>query len=148
MDVPSDFRKSFYDKTRNAYSIISHYPERVVKIAKMKNMNYSVSDIVNFRNDIGAVHWNGDYVDTSYLPLIIDTIEIAGKNALQIMGTWSNDDMNYGGPFVIYMIDLDSMFLFADGHIYNPGKRKYFKLMETKTIINTLKLGNDIDEKN
>lgn len=143
MDIPSDYRKSFHDRDMNIFSIIGHYPDRVVTLAKLSNNEYSVDDILRFRDKIGEKHWNGDYIDTSFVPLEVDTVDFNGYRAVKIMGTWSNDEMGYGGPFLTYLIDIDSAFIWADGHIYNPGKRKFFKLMETGTIISTLDIGKD-----
>lgn len=143
MDIPSDYRKSFYDEELRAFSVIAHYPDRIVTVAKMAKGDYSIDSILKMRDMFGEQHWNGDYIDTSFVSISIDTVDFNGFDALQIMGTWANDNMGYGGPFLTYLIDLDTAYLFADGHIYNPGKRKFFKLMETKTILKTLNIRRD-----
>jgi len=140
IDIPSDYYKSFYDSAENAYSVIAHSPERVFTIKRISNKEISLKDMINIRNSIGKTHWDGDVIDAGFVKLEIDTLEYHGRKATEIRGVWSNPEMNYGGPFITRFIEDDTSILMLDGHIYLPGDRKFFKLMETGAIMNTLKI--------
>ncbi|MDY6787428.1 MAG: DUF4837 family protein [candidate division WOR-3 bacterium] len=141
VDIPSDYAFSYYDSSTNTFSAISHHPERVVTVSYRKGMDsFTLEDFFKWRNKMGNQYWQDDYIDTSYIKLSMDTVEINDYPARQIIGVWSNDENNYGGPFIAYIIRTQSGMLVMDGHIYNPGQRKFFKLMETATILKTFSL--------
>lgn len=134
--VPSDFVESFHDSVLRAYSVISHNPDRVVTAGILDtDEEFSVNTMISYRNKLGEAHWQGDFVDTSFVPLKVDTVTILGNQAIEVMGVWSNDSSFYGGPFVAYLMKEADRLVYMDGHIYLPGERKFFKLMETRTIL-------------
>ncbi len=139
--IPSDYVSSFYDKDLNIYSIISHNPERVITMGFIDKNKYAFDykTIVSLRNTIGAKYWNDDFIDTSYVKLNIDTIDFNNHKAIQVIGVWANDNGNYGGPFIGYIVDYKDKYLYLDGHILLPGERKFFKLIELKTIMFTIR---------
>ncbi len=136
--IPSDYKKSFFNKELKTFSVISHYPERIVTISVLEKTTFTYKTILEWRKKISNKYWDGDTVDTQFVKLTIDTIDFKGRNAIKILGVWGNEKENFGGPFLSYLIDNGIHYIFADGHIYNPGKRKYFKLMETNSVIHSL----------
>ncbi|HAF07188.1 MAG: DUF4837 family protein [bacterium] len=137
--VPSDFETSFYDKNLNCYAIVGRYPDRFITILKnpdMKNFNYDF--MIKTRNRIGKEKYYGDFVDTSFVPLKREEVDFKGYKALYIMGVYSNDKENLGGPFFTYLVNTGKELVYIDGHIFYPGERKYFKLMELKAIVNSM----------
>jgi hypothetical protein len=139
--APSDFETAFYDKELNAYAIAALYPFRAVTMMTVSDTNsFSFEWMVNMRNLIGRKHFGGDYIDTQFLKIEKQKISFNGYPALEIKGTYANDEKHYGGPFISYLIKAGNRLVFLDGHIFLPGEKKYFKLMETKTIMNSINL--------
>ena len=133
--IPSDYGTSFYDSSLNIYSIIAHSPERIISIGILNDIAFNYKSIFNIRNTIGKKYWDGDYIDTSFIKLIVDTVLFNGYNAIEIIGVWSNNEKNYGGPFLSYIVQYKGKTLYLDGQLLLPGKRKFFKLMELKTVM-------------
>ncbi|MEO0238098.1 MAG: DUF4837 family protein [candidate division WOR-3 bacterium] len=139
LKVPSDFQTSFYDKNLNSYAIVGRYPDRFITILKtdeLKNFNFDF--MIKTRNKIGKEKYYGDFIDTSFVPLKREEVDFKGFKALYMMGVYSNDKENLGGPFFTYLINTGKELVYIDGHIFYPGERKYFKLMELKAIVNTM----------
>ncbi|MEO0233950.1 MAG: DUF4837 family protein [candidate division WOR-3 bacterium] len=139
LKVPSDFQTSFYDKNINSYAIVGRYPDRFITILKtdeLKNFNFDF--MIKTRNKIGKEKYYGDFIDTSFVPLKREEVDFKGFKALYMMGVYSNDKENLGGPFFTYLINTGKELVYIDGHIFYPGERKYFKLMELKAIVNTM----------
>ena len=141
MKAPSDYETAFYDKKLNAYSIIARYPDRIVTVMTSNDTtNFTYEWMINMRDKIGSEHFEGDRIDTQFVKLEKTKIQFKGYPALEIKGTYANDKNQYGGPFIMYLVKAKEKLYFLDGHIFLPGDRKYFKLMETKTIMNTVEI--------
>jgi len=139
--APSDFTTAFYNKEMNAYGIAAQYPFRAVTMSIISDtMLFNYQTIIKTRNTLTIKHFDGDYIDTQYVKIEKRKMTFNGYPALEIKGTYSNDKKQYGGPFISYLIKANQKLYFLDGHIYLPGERKYFKLMETKTIMNSINL--------
>ncbi len=137
--VPSDYSTAFYDKNQPAYSIVARYPDRFITIIKesdLRNFNYNF--IIKTKNKIGKEKFYGDYIDTSYVKLKKEETQFKGYNALYISGVYANNEENLGGPFFTYLVNTGKELVYIDCHIFYPGERKFFKLMELKSIVNTM----------
>lgn len=140
LDIPSDFETSFFSKELKAYSVIAHYPDRIVTVKIEGNLqNFNAGYMIKLRNEIGKKFWDGDYIDTQFVKVSSEETEFLGYKAIYMTGTYANDVKQYGGPFICYLINTGKELIYLDGHVYLPGERKYFKLMETKTVMSTLR---------
>ncbi|MGE3062273.1 MAG: DUF4837 family protein [bacterium] len=139
--APSDYQTAFFDKNLNCYSIIARYPDRIVTMMTFNDTsNFRFQWMTEMRDLIGKKHFEGDRIDTQFVKLEKSETSFKGYPALEIKGTYANDKNQYGGPFIMYLIKANGKLYFLDGHIFLPGERKYFKLMETKTVMNTIEL--------
>lgn len=137
--VPSDYQTAFYDKNLSAYCMVARYPDRFITIIKesdLRNFNYNF--LIETRNRIGKKKFYGDYIDTSFIKLKKEETRFKGYDALYISGVYANNKENLGGPFFTYLVNTGKELIYIDCHIFNPGERKFFKLMELKSIVNTM----------
>ncbi len=153
MDIPLDYQLAKLDTNfmwlrRDLADVVQNI---LISSVPYRNASQFSSDsAVVYRNLVArdAVRTNttGSVMATNDrdLPLVTDTVEIAGISALEVRGVWemSNDFM--GGPFFTYLIpDKDSGRLYViDGFVYAPGsskgKRNY--MQQIAAIVGSIKL--------
>ena len=101
-------------------------PDRNMSVYRFKGGLSALTEdfILNVRDSLGTVHFEGDSVSRS------DTYAIQGKfadrPALTIIGVWQNHTLYIGGPFKMYAFyDEKSGYIYMfDMSVTAPGKRK------------------------
>ena len=133
-----DIPPGYYISIEKEYlmTFIRKSPDRLV------TLYYNLTPIHNpirFRDSLFTVEFEGDSV---YIPLTsIDTVMFNNSTAIKIQGVWQNQSKVMGGPFVSYIFKKDGIWYFLDGHVFAPGKKKWFYLEEVDIILHTFKKG-------
>ncbi|VAW17645.1 FIG00651788: hypothetical protein [hydrothermal vent metagenome] len=108
-----------------------------------------VSDIVRMRDSIGAVYIPGPDVpektthmrtEPAFSPSIF-SVEIAGKNAIEVRGIWDIKNFPMAGPFITYVIkDTENdRTVVLEGFTFAPATNKRNYMFELEAILKTLK---------
>jgi len=67
------------------------------------------------------------------------TMQLAGRNALQVQGVWSNPPGEWpaAGPFITRLIECPERVFLVDAWLYAPGTNKYEYMYQLNTILNS-----------
>lgn len=125
----------------NTSLVIYRVPYEVIEKDKTPMLN-----IIKMRDSVGKAYIRGQVKDAymrteaSYSPSMFMT-GFHDKRAFETRGNWEmqNDFMN--GPFVNYAIrdDKNNSYLIVEGFIYSPSSPKRDLLVETESIIRSIK---------
>lgn len=153
MDVPSgfyiakeiaDFAWIRKETKHNSQALLIYTYDFVDTLA------FDKSRIISFRDAITAEYIpgpsEGSYmvVAEEYSPTISDRIDFKGMFAVRTKGLWRLEGDFMGGPFVSYTFvdEKRNKVITIDGYVYAPNKPKRDLLIQTETIIQSLKLIN------
>lgn len=153
MDVPSgfyiakeiaDFAWIRKETKHNSQALLIYTYDFVDTLA------FDKSRIISFRDAITAEYIpgpsEGSYmvVAEEYSPTISERIDFKGMFAVRTKGLWRLEGDFMGGPFVSYTFvdEKRNKVITIDGYVYAPNKPKRDLLIQTETIIQSLKLIN------
>ena len=153
MDIPLDYQLAKVDSN---FMWLRRDLSDVVQNILISSVDYrdasqlSPDSAVVYRNRIArdAVRTNtvGSVMATNDrdLPLVTDTVEIAGVSSIEVRGVWEMSDDFMGGPFFTYLIpDPEAGKLYIiDGFVYAPGSKKGKRnyMQQIATIVSTTEM--------
>jgi hypothetical protein len=151
MDVPSGFyiAKEYADfvwirkETKHNSQALIIYTYNFVD-----TLTFDQSRIISFRNALTEEYIpgpsEGSYmiVAEDYAPVISERIDFKGMFAVRTKGLWRLEGDFMGGPFVNYTFvdEKSNKVITIDAYVYAPNKPKRDLLIQTETIIQSLKL--------
>lgn len=153
MDIPSGFymAKEFADfawirkETKHNSQALMIYTYDFVD-----TLTFDKSRIISFRDALTEEYIPGPSVGSymvvaeDYAPVISERIDFKGMFAVRTKGLWRLEGDFMGGPFVNYTFvdEKRNKVITIDAYVYAPNKPKRDLLIQTETIIQSLKLVN------
>ncbi|MDX1665680.1 MAG: DUF4837 family protein [Saprospiraceae bacterium] len=106
----------------------------------------SKSGIISLRDSLGREYVSSTLPNTymkvndTDLPVIVSTVSIDNKYALEARGIWEIENDFMGGPFISYLIHNPNReeLLFVDGFVYAPGEDKRDLMQQLEFVISTI----------
>ncbi|EIA09927.1 DUF4837 family protein [Flavobacterium frigoris] len=122
-----------------------------VPLNSIKNKDNLVSNIIKMRDSIGVQYIHGKEVGTdmiteeAYAPYFFK-IELTGKVAYEMKGTWELKNDFMSGPFINYAIvdEKNDRILILEGFCYSPSKEKRDMMLELEAVIKSVVITNDL----
>ncbi len=151
MDIPSgfyiakeiaDFAWIRKETQHNSQALLIYTYDFVDTLA------FDKSRIISFRNALteeyipGPAEGSYMVVAEDYAPVISERIDFKGMFAVRTKGLWRLEGDFMGGPFVNYTFvdEKSNKVITIDAYVYAPNKPKRDLLIQTETIIQSLKL--------
>lgn len=81
--------------------------------------------VVTKRNELGSLYFDGDEIEWRR-DFVVETVEFAGRPALQVSGWWGNRTLVGGGPFRAYCFfePTQERVYIVDAALFAPGFEK------------------------
>ncbi len=131
--IDSTFRKE------NFMIVHTHFPDRSIFLYREPIQDSLTStSVISKRNDLTKKFYNGDYVLKELTT--VDNVDFRGMKGLRMKGTWQNDSLVAGGPFLSYFFMVKDTLYIVDAIVFNPGERKSDYIMKNEVIMNSLEI--------
>lgn len=119
--------------------LVGHNPTRSIFVyTQPVRKSLDPADLISLRDSLTNLFYDEDFVypELTYA----ETVAFHNLPAIKIIGTWQNNELVAGGPFVSYCFNKTDRFYFIDGMVFNPGKRKLDNLKQLDAVLNTFKI--------
>ena len=139
LDFQRDWMIDSTYKKEHFMIIHTHFPDRSIFLYKEPLKEGLTNALaISKRNYLTKKYYNGDYVLNELTTF--ENIEFRGMKGLLMKGTWQNDSLVAGGPFLSYFFVANDTLYLVDAIVFNPGERKSDYLMKNEVIMNSLEI--------
>ncbi len=112
-------------------------------------MAFDQARIISFKNTIteefipGPSEGSYMVVAEEYSPILSESIDLAGKFAVETRGLWRLEHDFMGGPFVNYTFvnEKNNKVVTIDGYVYAPNKPKRDLMIQLEAIAHSISFG-------
>jgi hypothetical protein len=141
MELPIGFYMKELDTVETFATFVRKFPYRLISIGWSDTLLevLSLEDACRKRDSIATRYFEKDSVVKDQTEG--RQVDFLGRKAYKIEGIWENNEKVMGGPFRTYFFNdtLHDRSYFIDIHVFAPGKKKWFYLMELEAIAATFK---------
>ncbi len=141
IDLPIGFYWMGEDSIKTFAKFVRKFPYRLISIGWKKKMVESISfnDACKLRDSIGAFYLDNDIIVKKKTDG--KSVEFLGREGYKLEGIWENNEKIMGGSFRTYFFNdtLQQRFYIIDIHVFAPGKKKWFYLMELEGVAETFR---------
>ena len=139
LELPLGFFMRKEDTITTFVTFTRKFPYRLISVGYADEIADSLffDDACELRDSIGTRYFEGDSIDKSRTKGMHTTF--LGREAYKLEGIWLNNEKIMGGPFRTYFFNdiLQSRAYIIDIHVFAPGKKKWFYLMELESVAAT-----------
>lgn len=139
MELPIGFYMREPDSAATFITFVRKFPYRLISIGwsdtSLKIL--SLEDACRKRDSIATRYFERDSVVKEQTTG--RQVDFLGRKAYKIEGIWANNEKVMGGPFRTYFFNdtLQERSYIIDIHVFAPGKKKWFFLMELEAVAAT-----------
>jgi hypothetical protein len=141
MEIPIGFYMRDEDSIATFVTFVRKYPYRLISVGWSDTMLQvlSLEDACRKRDSLGTRYLEKDSVVKEQTTG--RQVEFLGRKAYKVEGIWENNEKVMGGPFRTYFFNdtLQNRSYIIDMHVFAPGKKKWFFLMELEAVASTFK---------
>ncbi len=136
IELPIGFYMKEEDSLETFVTFVRKFPFRLISIGWSDTLfkTLSLEDACRKRDSLAARYLENDSVDRERTTgRQVDFLE---QKAYKIEGIWENNEKVMGGPFRTYFFNdtLQKRSYIIDMHVFAPGKKKWFFLMELEAV--------------
>lgn len=139
MELPIGFYMKEGDSLTTFITFLRKFPYRLISVGWSDTLfkTLSLEDACRKRDSLGAHYLDSDSVDRENTTG--RQVDFLNKKAYKIEGIWENNEKVMGGPFRTYFFNdtLQNRSYIIDMHVFAPGKKKWFFLMELEAVAAT-----------
>jgi hypothetical protein len=141
LELPIGFYMAAEEEFCTFVTFVRKFPYRLISVGWSDTLLQvlSLDDACRKRDSLGVLYLENDVVAKEKTSG--KQVDFLGRKAYKIEGIWENSEKVMGGPFRTYFFNdsLQRRSYIIDLHVFAPGMKKWFYLMELEAVASTFK---------